>query len=91
MRVRRWSGDTVGVVDVLSRIPVVILLEYEKTLEFQMKKCEGEDTSHDMADRRISEVTSPLEGDQTSLLESREVLTRVGVKGHIDDITKSAL
>ena len=56
-----------------------------------MGKCESLDTSHDMADRRISEVTSPLEGDQTSLLESREVLTRVGVKGHIDDITKSAL
>ena len=44
-----------------------------------------------MADRRISEVTSLRVGDQTSLSESREVLTRVGLKGHIDVITKSAL
>ena len=35
MRERRWSGDTLGFVDALSRIPVVIMLKYEKKqLEF---------------------------------------------------------
>ena len=61
MRERRWSGDTLGFVDALSRIPVVIMLKYEKRqLEFWRENCEGDDTSRDTADRRISEVASLL-------------------------------
>ena len=30
MMERRWSGETLGFVDALSRIPVVIMLKYEK-------------------------------------------------------------
>ena len=92
MRERRWSDDTLGFVDALSRIPIVIMLRYEKRqLEFWRENCEGEDVSHDMADRRISEVTSLLDGDQTSLLEIRECLSCADVREHMDIITKSAL
>ena len=44
-----------------------------------------------MADRGISEVTSLLDGDQTSLLEIRECLSCADVREHMDIITKSAL
>ena len=69
----------------MSRIPIVIMLRYEKRqLEFWRENCEGEDVSHDMADRRISEVTSLLDGDQTSLLEIREDLSSVDMREHMD-------
>ena len=92
MRERRWSGDTLGFVDALSRIPVVIMLKWEKRqLEFWRENCEGDDTSRDTAERRISEVTSLLDGDQTSLLEIRENVSCVDVKAHMNVITKGAL
>ena len=92
MRERRWPGDTLGFVDALSRIPVVIMLKYEKRqLEFWRENCDGEDSSRDFDERRISEVTSLLDGDQASLLESRGSDSSVSVSEHMNIITKSAL
>ena len=92
MRERRWPGDTLGFVDALSRIPIVMMLKYEKRqLEFWRENCDGDDSSRDMTDRRISEVTSLLDCDQTSLLEIRGNVSCVDVKEHMDIITKKAL
>ena len=92
MRERRWPGDTLGFVDALSRIPIVIMLKYEKRqLEFWRENCDGEGSSRDIDERRISEVTSLLDGDQASLLESRWSDSSVSVNEHMSIITKSAL
>ena len=91
MRERRWPGDTLSFVDALSRIPVVMMLKYEKRqLEFWRENCDREDSSRDMTDRRISEITSLLDCDQTSLLEIRGNVSCVDVKEHMDIITKKA-
>ena len=92
MMVRMWYEDPLVFVHTLSSIPIVIMLRYEKRqLEFWNENCGGEDVSHDMADRRISEVTSLLDGDQTSLLEIRECLSCADVREHVYIIAKSTL
>ena len=77
MRARnsRWRDDLLGYVDALSRIPVRILLRYEKNqLEFTRANVKGaEHQTLDSAERRLSEVTSLINTDSVSLVETRGV------------------
>ena len=77
MRARssHWRDDLLGYVDALSRIPVRILLRYEKNqLEFTRANVKGaEHQTFDSAERRLSEVTSLINTDSVSLVETRGV------------------
>ena len=90
--VQEDKGDTLGFVDALSRIPIVITLKYEKRLlEFWRENCDSEGSSRDADERMLREVTSLLDGDQASLLESMWSDSSISVNEHMSIITKSAL
>ena len=73
MREERWQGDVIGFVDAISRIPVMILLRYEKQqLEFLQKNANiSQHPTFDLTERRLSEVTTLIEHDSPSLFEMR--------------------
>ena len=69
MREERWHGDVIGFIDAISRIPVLILLRYEKQqLEFLQKNANiSQHPTFDLTERMLSEVTSLIEHDSASL------------------------
>ena len=68
------------------------MLKYEKRLlEFWRENCDDDGSSRDVDERRLREVTSLLDGDQASLLESRWSDSSVSANEHMSIITKSAL
>ena len=73
MRGERWRGDVIGFLDALSKIPVLILLRSEKKqLEFLQKNVSlSKHPTFDITERRLSEVTSLIEQDSTSLFEMK--------------------
>ena len=64
----RWRGDLLGFLDAVSKIPVLILLRYEKKqLEFWRDNVDDPGETLDEAERRLSEVDSLLETRSLSL------------------------
>ena len=92
-REERWAGDTLGFIDALSRVPITILLKYEKKqLEcWRETVCVDRCASLDTTERRISEVASLLKNERLSLVEGGGHDPGVDAKAQMDVITKGAL
>ena len=73
----RWAGDLLGFLDAVSKIPVFLLLQFEKKqLEYWRKHVNGSGETLDDAEHRISEVDSLLETRSPSLVKSVEFSER---------------
>ncbi len=73
----RWAGDLLGFLDAVSKIPVFLLLQFEKKqLEYWREHVNGSGETLDEAERRISEVDSLLETRSPSLVKSVEFSER---------------
>ena len=82
MRDELWHDNVLGFVDAISRIPVFILLRYEKEqLEFARRNTGCvERSTLDRTERRLSEVVSLIERDAPSLVDVVEV-DALGING----------
>ena len=82
-----------GFVEVLSRVPITILLMYEKKqLEcWRETVCVDRCASLDTTERRISDVASLLKNERLSLVEGGGHDPGVDAKARMDVITKGAL
>ena len=82
-----------GFVEVLSRVPITILLTYEKKqLEcWRETVCVDRCASLDTTERRISDVASLLKSGRLSLVEGGGHDPGVDAKAQMDVITKGAL
>ena len=73
----RWSGDILGFLDAVSKIPVLLLLRFEKKqLEYWREHVKGSGETLDEAERRMSEVDSLLETRSSSLVKNVDVSER---------------
>ena len=70
----RWAGDILGFLDAVSKIPVLILLRFEKRqLEFWRETVNPQGVSRDDAERRLCEVDSLFETRCASLVKTSDV------------------